>query len=94
MKNTPIDQIKPYERNAKLHPEKQIQQIANSIKAFGFNHTEFWEYARKLSQTHRVYISEYTAPEDFKEILSFPQNSTLQGGSNKGQPNECLFQYR
>lgn len=32
-----IDQIKPYERNAKEHPQKQVEQIANSIKAFGFN---------------------------------------------------------
>lgn len=32
----PIDQIKPYERNAKKHPEEQIQQIANSLKEFGW----------------------------------------------------------
>ena len=32
-----IEDIKPYEKNAKLHPKKQVQQIANSIKAFGFN---------------------------------------------------------
>ena len=32
----PIEDIKPYENNAKLHPEKQIQQIKNSILEFGF----------------------------------------------------------
>jgi site-specific DNA-methyltransferase (adenine-specific) len=32
-----IDLIKPYARNAKKHPKKQIDQIANSIKEFGFN---------------------------------------------------------
>lgn len=32
-----IVKIKPYHKNAKKHPEKQIQQIAESIKAFGFN---------------------------------------------------------
>lgn len=32
----PIDQVKPYERNAKKHPEEQIQQIANSLKEFGW----------------------------------------------------------
>lgn len=26
-----------YEKNAKKHPQKQIEQIANSIKEFGFN---------------------------------------------------------
>lgn len=32
-----ISLIKPYEKNAKKHPQKQIQQVANSIKEFGFN---------------------------------------------------------
>lgn len=32
-----IDKIKPYEKNAKLHPEEQIQQIKKSIQQFGFN---------------------------------------------------------
>ena len=32
----PIDSIKPYEKNAKLHPAEQIEQIKASIKEFGF----------------------------------------------------------
>ena len=32
----PISQIKPYERNAKLHPATQIKQIVRSIEEFGF----------------------------------------------------------
>lgn len=32
-----IKDIKPYEKNAKKHPKKQIEQVANSIKEFGFN---------------------------------------------------------
>lgn len=32
-----LTEITPYKKNAKAHPEKQIQQIANSIKEFGFN---------------------------------------------------------
>ena len=32
----PISQIKPYERNAKLHPATQIKQIVRSIQEFGF----------------------------------------------------------
>ena len=31
----PIDTIKPYKRNAKLHPQEQIEQIKNSMKEFG-----------------------------------------------------------
>ena len=28
--------VKPYERNAKIHTDKQIKNIANSIKRFGW----------------------------------------------------------
>ena len=31
-----IEKLKPYENNARLHTEKQIEQIVNSIKEFGF----------------------------------------------------------
>lgn len=33
----PIDSIKPYENNAKIHTEEQIEQIKTSIKEFGMN---------------------------------------------------------
>ncbi|MFH0891326.1 MAG: site-specific DNA-methyltransferase [Candidatus Falkowbacteria bacterium] len=32
-----IEDIKPYPKNAKKHPAKQIRQIADSIREFGFN---------------------------------------------------------
>lgn len=31
-----VNDIKPYEKNAKKHPEQQIEYIANSIKEFGW----------------------------------------------------------
>lgn len=34
--NTKIELIKPYEKNAKKHSQKQIQQVANSIREYGF----------------------------------------------------------
>ena len=36
IKLVPIGNIKKYEKNAKKHPEEQIQAIAHSIKEFGF----------------------------------------------------------
>lgn len=33
----PIGDVKPYGRNAKLHPRDQIEQIKKSIEEFGFN---------------------------------------------------------
>lgn len=36
IKNLEINEIKPYKNNAKLHSEKQIDQVAESIKQFGW----------------------------------------------------------
>lgn len=32
----PVDGLRPYERNAKKHPQEQVEHIANSIREFGF----------------------------------------------------------
>lgn len=32
-----ISRVRPYEKNAKKHPKKQVEQVAASIKEFGFN---------------------------------------------------------
>jgi len=37
IKSVPISELIPYVNNARKHSEKQIQQIASSIKEFGFN---------------------------------------------------------
>src|SRR5271170_4719074 len=34
---TSISRLTPYRNNARTHSKKQIKQIANSIKRFGFN---------------------------------------------------------
>ena len=33
----PPGQVRPNQRNARTHSQKQVRQIAESIKAFGFN---------------------------------------------------------
>jgi len=62
----------------------------------GFNHKEFWQWARGTAKTNPIYISEYKAPVDFAVLRSWPQKSTLQGGvqTHLRQPDECLFTYR
>lgn len=32
-----VEELKPYEKNAKEHPKKQVESIARSIQEFGFN---------------------------------------------------------
>ena len=33
----PVEQLKPYEKNAKIHTQEQIEQIKKSIQEFGMN---------------------------------------------------------
>ena len=62
-------------------------------KEGSFNHAEFWEWCRKISKTNKIYISEYSSPEDFIPLLSYSQKSTLRGGQQRhdNQPRENIF---
>ena len=77
-------------KNAVVYCDPPYKGTAE-YKEYGFNHIEFWEWVRNKSKVHPVYISEYKAPDDFIKVLEFSRNSTLPGGNNKNQPNECLF---
>lgn len=44
-----------------------------------FDHNKFWDWVRELSKTNEVYVSEYTAPDDFICVAELPKKSTLSG---------------
>lgn len=37
-----------------------------------FNHSEFWDWCRKMSENNSVFVSEYTAPDDFTCVWQMP----------------------
>ena len=45
-----LEDIKPYDKNAKKHPDKQLKLIADSIKAFG------WQQSIKLGDKDTIII--------------------------------------
>lgn len=50
-----------------------------------FNHRRFWRWCRKLhKEGHTVFISEYTAPDDFKCIWQQEVNSSLSANGKSG----------
>lgn len=57
-----------------------------------FDHDNFWEWARKLSNRCYVYISEYTAPIDFKVKLC-TQLANKLGKNDYTDRFESLFVY-
>lgn len=57
-----------------------------------FNHTEFWEWCRdKTKEGHKVFISEYNAPEDFKCVYEHELNNTLNNTAKTTKAIEKLF---
>jgi len=60
-----------------------------------FNHDDFWQWARlKRKEGHKMYISEYQAPDDFIDVWQIEKVSSLgkDTGSKKGR--EKLFVHK
>lgn len=57
-----------------------------------FDHNRFWEWATELAVTNPVFVSEYSAPEPWRPVLSWSQHSRLpSNGMGTSQPDEKLF---
>ena len=60
-----------------------------------FDSNEFWDYARKLSETNIVLVSEEKAPDDFVSIWSKEQRRTIDNvNSNTFVRTENLFVHK
>jgi len=60
-----------------------------------FNHEEFWNWARKVSATNVVLVSEFTAPDDFEAIWSKEKLTDLGTSDNtKLKVTEKLFRLK
>lgn len=55
-----------------------------------FSHDEFWQWAKDLSVDNYVLVSEYTAPDDFKKILSKDVTTSLKVAEHENR-TEGLF---
>lgn len=57
-----------------------------------FNSSEFWEYAREVSKTHLMFVSEQVAPDDFVAIWEKSFTRTLDvNKNNQFKVTEKLF---
>jgi len=58
-----------------------------------FNHTAFWTWCRaKHAQGHKIFVSEYNAPADFKKIWCKDVPLTVSNATGTSQiKTECLF---
>ena len=60
-----------------------------------FNHEEFWKWCEDLvNQGHQVFVSEYTAPDNWECVWSKKVNNTLTKDTGSKQGVEKLFTKR
>jgi DNA modification methylase len=57
IENIQLADIKPFPKNAKLHPKEQIQQIKASIKEYGFNDPIAVSETNEIIEGHGRYIA-------------------------------------
>lgn len=58
-----------------------------------FDSDEFWDFARKLSDSNIVLISEQTAPKDFMEMWSQDVKRQINTSDDKFIVSEKLYVY-
>lgn len=60
-----------------------------------FDSEQFWHKVRQWSQTNKVYVSEYIAPDDFECVLEMQTKTDLKDKNNQLIPRvERLFTYK
>lgn len=87
----------PIPENSKIYCDPPYAGTKEYIEAkkSGFNSDEFWEWCRERSKDgHEVFVSEYTAPDDFicvweKRVTSSLRSNSVISGSKKS--TERLF---
>jgi DNA adenine methylase len=70
----------PYRETTKYHNE--------------FNSDAFWDWVRKMSKDNVVYVSEYTAPDDFECIAEKEKYNSVGGKGSKVKRVEKLWKLR
>ena len=79
-----------YKPNSVIYCDPPYMDTIGYESSFG--HNKFWEWCREMSKKgHHVYVSEYTAPSDFKCIWRKSVKESV--GKNVNQKVEKLFTY-
>ena len=74
-----IDKIKPYEKNAKLHPQSQIEQIKKSIEMYGNNDPiAVWGKNNTIVEGHGRYLALKEMGVDEVEIIRLDHLTSKQ----------------
>ena len=80
-------------RNMLIYCDPPYRNNVLNNKYFKFDSDEFWEKMRQWSKHNIVVISEFSAPDDFKEVWSLSR-PTLSNKVDGARHTEKLFMYK
>jgi hypothetical protein len=84
----PVDTLRPYPRNARTHSHKQIRQIANSIRRFGFCNPVLIDDQRQIIAGHgRVAAAKLLGMEQVPTVYRLEPFASLSGEKLASQPD-------
>lgn len=87
-----IDYRNTNPKNALIYCDPPYSNTTKYSATGDFDSQEFWNIVREWSKTNKVFISEYTAPDDFKCVLEIPTKLEIRNGNNVREPRiEKLF---
>lgn len=80
--------VTPYSKNAKKHPQKQMEQIANSIKRFG------WQQPIVVDENHVIIVGHgrWEAYQKYKDSMDEPWITDNEGNTISGKQGRKLTQ--
>lgn len=78
IENVALNQIRAYAKNAKNHPESQIQQIAASIRQFGFNNPILVDDNLEIIAGHGRMAAAYVLEMDTVPVIRLAHLSEVQ----------------
>ena len=61
-------------------------------KRIPFDHNAFWDWCRRMSEHNIVFVSEYSAPRDFKNVLRQRNSSATKGKRNSKRERVFIHQ--
>lgn len=84
----------PIPENSVIYCDPPYKNTKSYKSSKAFDHDKFWQWCRDKSlEGHKVFISEYNAPDDFECVWEKAKTSTITKG--KGTPSvEKLFVYK
>jgi DNA adenine methylase len=79
-----------YPNNSLVYCDIPYKNSSYEMYQENFNHSEFWEWVRKMSKNHIVIVSEYDAPKDFSCIFEKELTTSFDNKQTK-KDTEKLF---